>query len=318
MKKTILSGILLAAVLLFTGCGGALVNNVDNSGYIDGNKHSMHAIETAIKKGAIKRGWSVKKVANAELEAKNNIRGKHLVVVSIPYNRNGYRIDYKDSQNMKYDASANTIHKNYNKWVSNLERDINYELSQIGIVGNTTNSTSARVVTPIQPKSSAPSTNYRKGNSDSISGQTIYIKNIIPYANGNRIAQNIKAECTIDQQLAEFIKKSAMDQGLKVEYKNNAGSSDLQLIVEITDAVSQGGAFRGHNKFVTISGNLVKGNKSYGSFKAARVSGGGFWGAYKGSCAVLGRTVETLGKDVATWLYSPIDGARLRNTGLIR
>ncbi len=313
-KSLLISGVFLAFILLFAGCGGATVQNIDNTGYISG-KHSMSSIERAIKKGAMRKGWATKRVARGELEARNNVRGKHLVVVSIVYNSKGYRINYKDSHNMKYDPSSNTIHKNYNKWIANLERNINYELSNIGIVGN---SSSSKTVTHIEPKSSISSKKYKKANATAISGKTIYIRNITPYSRNNRIAENIKAECTINEQLAQFIKEYAEAQGLKVEYKNKPSRKDLFLDVKIVDAVSQGGAFRGHNKFTAIEGRLVKGNKSYGSFKAARISGGGFWGAYKGSCAVLGRTVKALGQDVAGWLYSPMDGARLGDTGLIR
>ena len=37
---------------------------------------------------------------------------------------------------------------------------------------------------------------------------------------------------------------------------------------------------------------------------------GGF-GAGQGSCSVLGRTVRAIGSDIASWLVSPVDGARL-------
>ncbi|WP_417326423.1 hypothetical protein [Halarcobacter sp.] len=317
MKKTFLiTGLVLAFLLVLSGCKGTTVQNIDNSGYISGSKVTTKKVERAIQKGAMRKGWSTKRIKTGLLEAKNNVRGKHLVVVNIAYDRKGYKISYKDSQNMNYDAGSNTIHKNYNKWIANLERNINYELSQIGVMGNTS---ATRKVTNIEPKSSAASTkNYKKADSSAISGKTIYIRNITPYSSGNRIAENIKAECTINEQLATFIKKFAQEQGLKVEYKNKPSSKDLFLDVKIVDAISQGGAFRGHSKFTSIEGRLVKGNKSYGSFKAARVSGGGFWGAYKGSCAVLGRTVEALGKDVALWLYSPMDNARLGDTGYIR
>lgn len=313
-KTTLLTGLLLAFVLMLAGCKTATVQNIDNSGYISGSKVTTKKVEAAIRKGAMRKGWNTKRIKTGLLEARNNVRGKHLVVVDISYNTKGYKIMYKDSQNMKYDPSSNSIHPNYNKWIANLERNINYELSQIGVAGNS----SSRAVTNIAPKSSTSSKSYKKADSSAISGKTIYIKNITPYSANNRIAENIKAECIINEQLAQFIKEFSEAQGVKVEYKNKPSKNDLFLDVQIVDAISQGGAFRGHNKFTSIEGRLVKGNKSYGTFKAARISGGGFWGAYKGSCAVLGRTVKALGKDVAGWLYSPMDGARLGDSHLIR
>ena len=306
-------------VLILTGCGGAAIYNIDNSNTI-ASKTSMKQVETAIKKGALRKNWSVKKEKEGLLTATVNVRGRHIAVVSISYNTKGYKIDYKDSQGLDYDASANTIHKNYNKWISNLERNINYELAQIGLQQTssaiqTTNPTS-------QPVAAKPATvtaaNVKKAGDLNLDGKTIYIKSVIPYAPTAPVAPNIKAECIIDQQLSELIVSSAQANGLNIKVKNDIGKNDIELKVEIADAVSQGGAFRGHNKYVAINGALVQGDKQFQSFKAARISGGGFWGAYKSSCAVLGRTVEALSKDVGVWLSSPIDGARLGDTYLIR
>lgn len=320
MKKIVsITGLLLIVMLLATGCGrGATVQNIDNSGYIEGQKVSLSKVENAIKKGAMRRGWMTKKVGNGLFEAQNNIRGKHFIVINIAYNTSGYKITYKSSENLKYDAESNTIHPSYNKWIANLERDINYELSLMGVSGNT----SSREVTTIEaaPVSSSSLNNTESKVAANIEtqGKTIYIKSITPYAKGNRIAENIKQECHINQQLAEFIQKYSEAKGLTVKFKDKIDANDLYLDVRIDDAISQGGAFRGHNKFTAISGTLVQGKKSFGSFQAARVSGGGMWGGYKGSCSVLGRTVDTLGKDVSAWLYSPINGARLGDAGYLR
>ena len=309
MKKILMYLSLVFGALLISACTSTVVNNIDNSSTFMDNHLTSKKVEMAIKKGSSKRGWLVKKHKMGLITARNNIRGKHLVIVNISYNKNGYKIDYKDSQNMKYNPSNNTIHKNYNKWIANLERDINYELSLSGM--NNVNSTTKR-------KINKKKKGHKYGGKFNIDGKTIYIKSLIPYKSGNRIASNIKAECTIDQQLSNFIKQYSQEKGINIKFKNNIRSNDLQLKVEIIDAVSRGGAFRGHNKYVSIRGKLIKGNKSYGSFEAARVSGGGFWGAYKSSCAVLGRTVKALGQDVSTWLYSPINNAKLGDIGYIR
>ncbi|RXK12564.1 hypothetical protein CP965_08265 [Halarcobacter mediterraneus] len=133
MKKTaLITGVLLVFVLMLSGCRTTTVYNIDNSNYLSDKKLTTSKVERAIIKGSMKRGWVTKKIKTGLIEAKNNVRGKHLVIVNINYNSKGYKISYKDSRNMKYDAGSNTIHKNYNKWVSNLENDINYELFQLG------------------------------------------------------------------------------------------------------------------------------------------------------------------------------------------
>ncbi|RXJ85607.1 hypothetical protein [Arcobacter sp. CECT 8985] len=129
MKKTFsLLGLLLAIMLMVTGCGTALVQNVDNSGFTS-KSLSLSKVENAIKKGAIRKGWRTKKIKSGLIVADITVRGKHYVAVNIAYNSKGYKISYRDSKNMDYDPAKNTIHPNYNKWVAYLQRNINYELT---------------------------------------------------------------------------------------------------------------------------------------------------------------------------------------------
>ena len=57
-----------------------------------------------------------------------NIRS-HQAVVSIPYTAKSYSILYKDSTNLKYDASAQTIHENYASWIQRLDGAIRTRLA---------------------------------------------------------------------------------------------------------------------------------------------------------------------------------------------
>lgn len=140
----------------------------------------------------------------------------------------------------------------------------------------------------------------------------IKIQKVIPYAKGNHIAGNIKSECDLNLQLSDFIAAAAGKNGMTiVQGKPTAKDRGHVLLVEITDAISSGNAFIGHRKFTSIRGTLYKDGKVLAGFQARRNSMGGFWGAYKSSCSVLGRTVKTLGSDVARWLHSPVNGANL-------
>lgn len=142
---------------------------------------------------------------------------------------------------------------------------------------------------------------------------TVTIRKVIPYKKGAMIAVNIKQECQLNTQLSEFIYSfgSANNIAVKRVPKVTKNTKGQYLLVEITNAVSQGNAFIGHRKYTQILGVLYNSGKRVAGFTAARFSGGGFFGNYKGSCSVLGRTVETLGKDVAGWLKSPVDGIHL-------
>jgi hypothetical protein len=136
----------------------------------------------------------------------------------------------------------------------------------------------------------------------------------VPYAENAEIAENVRQECVeIQTQLAEFTQQFAERHGIRVELADWVETDDpgRTLIVRIDDAVSMGNAFTGHRKFTRISGELYQDGELVAGFRARRNSGGGAFGGYKGSCSVLGRTVRTLGRDIADWLDNPRDGARL-------
>lgn len=314
MKKLFSAILITGFVFLMVGCRTTPIVDIDNSQYLE-RSQKMTKVESAITKGAATKGWRVKKLKNGLLEASITIRNKFLVVVDIPYTSKGYKINYKKSTNLKYDPQTKTIHKNYNGWIKNLVNNIDYELSNIGDVSSVSSSS---VVAPVTIAKAVKPKTYSKGKKLSLEGKTIYIKPMLSYAPNSKVAANIKSECTIPKQIVDFIVKFSNEQGINVVVKNNISSKDIELKVQIDDAVSSGGAMRGHHKFVTISGKLVKGKTEYESFQAGRVSGGGFWGAYKSSCSVLGRTTNTLGKDVAGWLASPYDDIILGDQYLIR
>lgn len=141
----------------------------------------------------------------------------------------------------------------------------------------------------------------------------IKIHKVIPFQKGIPIAANIKNECKLQGQLSDFITAYSVGEGVGVIQKRKVSkrSKGKTLIVKITNAVSSGNAFIGHRKFTSIKGTLYNNGKKKGSFTAARISGGGAFGGFKGSCDVLGRTVKILGSDVSKWLKKPVNGAHL-------
>jgi len=151
----------------------------------------------------------------------------------------------------------------------------------------------------------------------SSSAKTIYISSRASY-NGP-IAQNIKSECSIDAQVMTWIQKYAAKQNINVIIDGKPTPNDTVLKVDIIDAISSRGfGYGGHNKYVIISGKLYNGKNLKASFKAARRSGGGYFGAYRSSCSVLGSCAKTLGRDVATWLSNPTNNIKLGDSYLIR
>ncbi len=87
-------------------------------------------IVKAIKAGGAQRGWVIDEQGPGHLLATLNIRS-HTVRADIHYDSTSYSITYKDSVNMKFKKGR--IHGAYNKWVSNLEGDIQRALQLVAL-----------------------------------------------------------------------------------------------------------------------------------------------------------------------------------------
>ena len=129
LKTSIIAGILL---FVFTGCGAQKVLNIQKAPLSINKEISIKKMYKAIKNAGYRRGWQISKVSPGVAKAYINVRGRHQATVLITYSHNEYSINYKDSEHLKYNAQNNTIHKNYNSWVKNLDKDINFELNSLG------------------------------------------------------------------------------------------------------------------------------------------------------------------------------------------
>ncbi|WP_155944730.1 hypothetical protein [Pseudoxanthomonas sp. Root630] len=134
----------------------------------------------------------------------------------------------------------------------------------------------------------------------------------VPFAEDSIVAGNIKRECEIATQLPAALVRFAAEGGHRVELQDTPDTASGQVVkMEIHDAQSAGNAWMGHHKSVTVKGSLYRDGQQVAKFVARRNSRGGFGAGFKGSCAVLERTVNAIGKDVAGWLNNPSDGAQL-------
>jgi len=146
-----------------------------------------------------------------------------------------------------------------------------------------------------------------------VQGNVIYLGREAMYSDVNRIDRAIVTECQLPQQQAELIEIAARRAGLNIvrdEQAAKAGNGRV-LQVEIVEAISSGNAFIGHRKMVVVKGRLFEDEKEIGSFQGRRSSMGGAFAGFKGSCAVLGRCLETLAQDITMWMKYPSENARI-------
>lgn len=88
--------------------------------------HSADQVKQAILRAGVQRQWIMTEPAPGVIKARQQVRD-HIAEVRIPYSANGYAIHYDSSFNLM--ASGGKIHKNYNRWVHNLDKDIQANLA---------------------------------------------------------------------------------------------------------------------------------------------------------------------------------------------
>ena len=95
-------------------------------------KATLAQVRSAVRTALVKRGWGFKEETPNKMRAVLNIR-RHQATVDIEYGTaEGIRIKYKDSVELRYnnEDGVESIHRNYNSWIQNLERDMRTELVQ--------------------------------------------------------------------------------------------------------------------------------------------------------------------------------------------
>ncbi|MEK7712301.1 MAG: hypothetical protein AAB312_04505, partial [Pseudomonadota bacterium] len=147
----------------------------------------------------------------------------------------------------------------------------------------------------------------------SLAAGNITIAKQAPYAQQLSVPDAVRAECNLPTRVTEFVKEYADKSFDKVVLADNvsAKTPGQALSMKIVGLTGTGGGAWSGAKHVTVEGTLWENGKIKGTFTAMRYSGGGAFGGYKGTCAILGRCVKEIGSDVSKWLVSPSMNARL-------
>ena len=120
------------------------------------------------------------------------------------------------------------------------------------------------------------------------------------------VAENIKTECKLPAAQSESVLKELAAAGIPAQAAASGAvpAKGRYLQLQIDSAISAGSAFTGHQKQVTTSARLFENGKEIAQTTKTRDSMGGAFGGYRGSCSVLHRCTNTLGKDIAAWVKS--------------
>jgi hypothetical protein len=141
----------------------------------------------------------------------------------------------------------------------------------------------------------------------SLAAGSITIAKQAPYAQSMSVPDAVRAECDLPGKVPVFVKEFADKTYDKVVLADgvSAKTPGQALSMKIVGLTGTGGGAYSGPKHVTVEGTLWENGKVKGTFTATRYSSGGAFGGYKGTCAILGRCVKAIGKDVGGWLLTP-------------
>ena len=118
---------LLAALLCaFALAGCARTEPVKNINQTLNTNYSDNQLQTAILDAGRARHWVMQPQQPGVITGKIKQRD-HSAEIRITYGANHYAINYAGSNNLM--AGPGEIHKNYNRWVNNLDKDIQFRLA---------------------------------------------------------------------------------------------------------------------------------------------------------------------------------------------
>ncbi|KTB67749.1 hypothetical protein RJC98_12685 [Pseudomonas allii] len=118
------------ALLVTAGCTSKPILNTQHD--LPANAQvSEEKMKMVIVNALQKREWTVQRLSPQLVQAEINVRNQYYAAIDIRYTRNSYAITYRDSRELGYKDGK--IHRNYNRWVNNLDSDIMAGLRSNGV-----------------------------------------------------------------------------------------------------------------------------------------------------------------------------------------
>lgn len=184
-----------------------------------------------------------------------------------------------------------------------------------GCVNNNTvkSDNSSASATQVSSEASTQSTETDVASAAPASVKALSINSVIPVAEKKgMIDPKALNECQLQSKFPLILKDVAEDENIQVNVTPDpkATGQQYRLQAEYTQIFNRGNAFLGHSKYTELHITLYDHDKKVAAADFGRLSRGGMFASFKGSCSVLGRTLKANAEDVVEWLNSPVDGAR--------
>lgn len=132
MSSLLRATLITLALLTTAGCTNKPVLNTQHDLPVTAQL-SEEKVKQVIVAALQKREWTVQRLSPQLVQAEITVRNQFHAEIDIRYTRNSYTITYRDSRDLGYKDGK--IHRNYNRWVSMLDRDIMAGLQSAGMNG---------------------------------------------------------------------------------------------------------------------------------------------------------------------------------------
>lgn len=121
MSSLLRATLIVLTLLTVAGCTSKPVLNTQHA--LTANEQvSAAKMKQSILAALDKRQWTVQRAEPGLIQAEITVRNRYHAEIDIRYTGNNYAITYRDSRDLGYKNGK--IHRNYNRWVSMLDRDI--------------------------------------------------------------------------------------------------------------------------------------------------------------------------------------------------
>ena len=132
MSSLLRAALITLALLTAAGCTNKPVLNTQHDLPVNAQV-SEEKMKAVIVNALQKREWTVQRLSPQLVQAEITVRNQYYAAIDIRYTRNSYAITYRDSRDLGYKDGK--IHRNYNRWVNNLDSDIMAGLRSNGVSG---------------------------------------------------------------------------------------------------------------------------------------------------------------------------------------
>ncbi|WLI07180.1 hypothetical protein PSH66_02275 [Pseudomonas sp. FP597] len=132
MSSLLRATLITLALLTAAGCTSKPVLNTQHDLQAD-TQVSEEKMKQVIVNALQKREWTVQRLSPQLVQAEITVRNQYYAAIDIRYTRSSYAITYRDSRALGYKDGK--IHRNYNRWVNNLDSDIMAGLRSNGVSG---------------------------------------------------------------------------------------------------------------------------------------------------------------------------------------